>query len=225
MTVLAVLVAALGALQAPAVEGVVRSADGQPIAYAQVRVVGDSVADWTDDRGRYRLPDLGRGSWALRVVHAGHDTLDVEVYVPGDRPLRLDMTLTPRAAPTEEPLSDFRPIQVEYTLPAVLNTERVARLIRERYPPELMARRIGGETVLRMWLDERGQVVRSILSSSSGSAVLDSIALELSDRMRFRPARSGNQGVRVIVRVPVFFTVPDSTAPDSTESDGGSRRR
>lgn len=213
------LITALGLPQDPVVEGVVRSDDGQPIAYAQIRVVGDSLADWTDDAGRYRLRGLARGSWHVQVVHPGHDSLDLDVFVPGDRPVRLDITLDAHPSPSEDPLFDFQPIQIEYTLPAVLNSEEVSRLIQERYPPELTALGIEGETVLQMWLDERGQVVRSILSSSSGIAALDSIVLELAHRMRFRPAKSGDQGVRVIVRVPVSFTVPDSVRDGM--GDGG----
>ena len=205
----ALLVAALW-LQAPVVEGVVRGSTGEPIAYAQVQVVNDSVSDWTDDEGRYVLRGLGRGRWQVRVVHPGHEPLEMAVFVPGDRPIRLDVTLESRPGPAPEPLADFEPFQVAYTLPALLNTQEVARLIQERYPTELARAGIGGETVLRLWLDERGQVVRGVLSSSSGATALDSIALDVSERMRFRPAKNRDEAVRVIVRIPVFFTVPDS---------------
>lgn len=214
MTTTAALLAVAGLIQAPAVEGVVRSAaDGQPLSYAQVKVVGDSVADWTDADGRYRLEGLDRGHWRVRASHAGHDSLDLGVFVPGDRPVRIDITLDARpTAAAQEALADFEPFRVEYTLPALLNTEEMARLIQEQYPPELTEAGVSGEVVLRLWLDERGRVVRGVLSSSSGAAVLDSIALEVSDRMRFRPAKNRGQAVRVIVRIPVFFTIPDSVA-------------
>lgn len=218
MTVVAALLAAFGLVQAPPVEGVVRSSDGgEPIAYAQIRVVNDSVGDWTNDRGEYRLEGLNRGRWHLQVVHTAHDTLDMDVFVPGDRPVRLDITLNARVAPSPEPLYDFEPFQVQYTLPSLLNTREVTRQIRDRYPPELVRQGIGGEAVLRLWLDERGQVVRSLIASSSGIARLDSIALEVADRMRFRPAKNRDQAARVIVRIPVTITAPDSVPvrPDS----------
>lgn len=197
--------------QVTAVEGVVRSSDdGDPIPYAQVRVLGDSVSDWTGTDGAYRLEGLPRGDWRIRVVHPGHDSLEVQVRVPGDRPVRLDLTLAALPGPAVDALSDFEPFQVAYTLPALSNHEEVARLIQQRYPPELANRGIGGEAVLRLWLDERGRVVRSLLSASSGQAALDSIALQVSEQMRFRPAKNRDQMVRVIVRIPVLFTVPDS---------------
>ncbi|NIP82956.1 MAG: TonB family protein [Gemmatimonadetes bacterium] len=186
------------------------SDDGRPIPYAQVRVMGDSISDWTDDAGAYRLEGLTRGPWRIRVVHPGHDSLDLRVVVPGDRAVRLDVTLAARPGPSVDALSDFEPFQVAYTLPALLNPAEVSHMIQQQYPAELAARGIGGEAVLRLWLDERGRVVRSLLSASSGQAALDSIALSISEQMRFRPAKNRDQMVRVIVRIPVLFTVPDS---------------
>jgi TonB family protein len=216
-SLIAALAMAAGTTQGPAVEGVVRSSTGEPIAYAQVRVIDDSAADWTDAEGNYRLEGMARGRWRIRVVHPGHEPLDVQVFIPGDRTIHVDVTLDARPGPAPEPLSDFEPFRVAYTLPALLNTDEVARVIQDRYPPALARQGIGGETVLRLWLDERGQVVRGILSSSSGAAALDSIALEVADRMRFRPAKNRDQAVRVIVRIPVLFTVPDSVrAPTGT---------
>jgi TonB family protein len=210
VTTLLLLAAALTA-QGAGLEGVVRSSDGgHPIAYAQVRVVGDSLRDWTDGNGRYRLEGLKRGDWTIRVVHPGHDSVDLGVIVPGDRDLRLDVTLTARAGPEVDALADFEPFQVAYTLPALLNTDDVADMIQRRYPEELTRRGMGGEAVLSLWLDEMGRVVRSELESSSGHRALDSIAMNVSDSMRFRPARNLGYGVRVIVRIPVVFTVPDS---------------
>ena len=221
MSAIGALVAGLGLLQAPAVEGVVHSSAGEPIAYAQIRVLDHSAADWTDADGRYRLEGLEPGRWRLRVMHTAHEPMDVEVLVPGDRPVRLDITLETRPAPTPEPLHDFEPFRVEYTLPALLNTEEISRRIQDRYTPELVDRGIGGDAVLRLWLDERGQVVRGVISSSSGNARLDSIALAVSDRMRFRPARSQDQAVRVIVRIPVSFTLPDTLPVIEVERAGG----
>lgn len=217
MTAFAAL-AVVALAQATAVEGVVRSSNGdQPVAYAQVRVAGDSVADWTDQRGRYRLEGLSPGRWQLNVAHTGHDSLALEVFVPGDRRLRLDITLDARPSPTPEALHDFEPFQVDFTIPALLNAGEITRLIQRRYPPELVDRGVGGEAVLRLWLDERGQVVRGELSSSSGIAALDTIALTATDRMQFRPAKNRDQPVRVIVRFPVSLIVPQElrAPPDS----------
>lgn len=201
-------------LQAGILEGVVLTSDGnRPLAYARVQVLGDSIVDWTDEQGNYRLEGLARGEWPLRVAHPGHDSLELAVFVPGNRPVRLDLTLDARPGPVVDGLVDFEPFQVEYTLPALLNAAETAALMQRLYPPELTHRRIGGEAVLRLWLDERGRVVKSILSSSSGQPALDSIALAVADSMRFRPARSREDSVRVIVRIPVLFTVPEDSVP------------
>lgn len=191
------------------VSGVVRSSDdGHAIAYAHVRILGDTVSDWTDADGSYRLDGIEPGRWRLRVAHPGHDSVDVVVLIPAGRQLRLDITLDALPGPAPAPLSDFQPFQVEYTLPALLNTADVKALIKERYPQELAARGVAGESVLRLWLDEEGRVVRGVLSASCGHPALDTLALEVAEAMRFRPARNRDQAVRVIVRIPVVFTAP-----------------
>lgn len=204
------------AVVAGGVEGLVHSSEGgRPLPYARVQVVGNTMADWTDERGAYRLADLPGGEWRLRIAHPGHDAIELAIFVPGDRAVRLDVTLRARPGPTADPLADFQPFRGEFTLPALLNGHELSVLMRRLYPPELARRRIGGEAVLRLWLDEGGRVVKSRVSASSGQPALDSIALTVSDRMRFRPARSRNESVRVIVRMPVLFTVPEPV-PDSS---------
>lgn len=190
-------------------QGVVRSSeDREPVAYATVEVVGEAFTDWTDDTGEYRLDALPRGRWRVRVVHPNHDSLELEIFAPGDRDLSVDVMLEARAGPPVDALGDFEPFQVEYTLPALLNTEEVTALIRAQYPPSLAGAGVGGETVLRLWLDERGQVVRSLVSSSSGQSELDAVARRVAERMRFRPAKNGGEVMRVVVQMPVIFVVP-----------------
>ena len=195
------------------VHGFVRSSEGdRPVAYANIEVVGRGVSAWTDARGQYALGDLPAGRWRIRVVHANHDPLVLDVVVSAGRGLSLDLTLRPRPGPTVDALRDFEPFQVEYTLPALLNGDEVSTLIQGQYPVELRAVRAGGETVLRLWLDERGQVVRCLVSRSSGHAALDALAEKVAGRMRFRPAKNRDQAVRVIVQIPVHFTVSDPPA-------------
>jgi TonB family protein len=210
MTTAALLAAVMGfQLQAVGIHGVVRSSDAdRPIVYAHVRVLGDSASDWTDESGDYRLDGLERGRWRIRVAHPGHDSLDFEVFVPGDRGMTLDVTLRARPGPPVDALAEFEPFRVAYTLPALLNQPEVTELIQAQYPPALVDRRIGGEAVLWLWLDERGKVARSVISSSSGQPALDSIALRVSHAMRFRPAKNREDAVRVLVQIPVLFTVP-----------------
>lgn len=195
------------------VEGVVReSADGERLPYAHVQVLGDTVADWTDARGSYRLEGLRRGAHRIQVVHPGHDTLAVAATIADARPVRLDLTLESGAGPEVDALADFEPIRVEFTLPALLNGNETAALLQHMYPSDLIDAHVGGEAVLRLWLDETGQVVRSAVSSSSGHRTLDSIALIVADSMRFRPARREHDGVRVIVQIPLVFLPPAAAA-------------
>lgn len=220
----AVALALFALVQQPgSVQGIIRSSDGGgPVAYASIEVVGHSLADWTDASGAYRLLEIPEGRRRIIVVHPNHDSLTFDVFVPGDRPLALDLTLRARVGPTVDALGDFEPFQVQYTLPALLNVDEVTALIRGQYPPELAAAGAGGEAILRLWLDERGLVVRSLVTRSSGHLALDSVATRVAGRMRFRPARNREDAVRVIVQFPVAFTIPEAPRPrDPAPGSGG----
>jgi TonB family protein len=218
------LAGAAGAGAQAGVEGTVTTTEGgRPLAYAHVEVVGGDASDWTDERGLYRLGGLEPGEWQLRVAHPGHDSLQVGLVVPSDRSIRLDITLRARPGPAVDALADFEPFEIKHTLPALLNSDEVSRLMQRLYPPDLARQRVGGEAVLMIWLDEGGQVVRSELTASSGQRALDAVALTVTDSMRFRPARNQDRAVRVYVRIPVIFTVPDSVARALSRPTG--RRR
>ena len=87
--------------------------------------------------------------------------------------------------------------------PELLNAEEVARAIMDRYPGELDSGNLDRAPELWLFISEDGEVLNSQLASTSGDAVLDDIALEVADLMRFSPAMNGDEYVRVWVRVPV----------------------
>lgn len=195
-----------------AVVGTVRGRDGQPLAFAQIHVVGDTIAGWTDEAGGFRMEGDPGASWVVRATHPGYRPAERTVALPGSGSLGLDLQLEALPGPAADPLSRFEPFQMAYTLPALLNAAEVTAAIQRAYPPDLLEARLGGEAVLRLWLDEDGRVARSVLEASSGHRELDSLALRLSRDMRFRPARNLGEAVRVIVQIPVVF---------STEEAGG----
>jgi TonB family protein len=137
----------------------------------------------------------------------------VEIPVPATRtapPTVEELAVEPLPPPAMDPLSDFQPFHVAYTLPALLNGDELSAAISRRYPPDLARRGVGGETVLLLWLDEEGRVARSVVSASSGQARLDELALDVAADMRFRPARNRDEAVRVIVQIPVVFNPEDA---------------
>jgi TonB family protein len=189
----------------PAVVGTVRGSRDQPLAFARVSVVGDTITGWTDEDGIYRLEGGSQRPWQVRVTHPDHEPAERRVRLPASGQMALDFSLEPLPGPTRDPLGDFRPFAVSYTLPSLMNTAQVTAAIEARYPLDLVESRAGGEAVLKLWLDEYGRVARSAVATSSGHPRLDTIALTTARDMRFRPAMSGDVGVRVIVHMPVVF--------------------
>jgi TonB family protein len=190
---------------AAVVTGTVLDAAGEPLAFAQVSLGEGLVATWTDEEGGYRLSGSIPGDWEVQVVHPGYEPVRRHLRVPGEGQVTANFRLRTRPGPTADPLGDFEPFHVSFTLPALLNTDAIMSAIERVYPENLADRGVGGEAVLLIWVDEQGRVARSVVSSSSGQPALDRIALSVSRDMRFRPARSGDVAVRVIVQIPVVF--------------------
>ncbi len=81
----------------------------------------------------------------------------------------------------------------------------------DRTPPSypLSARRRGeqGRVVLRVELDERGQIARALVAASSGSMQLDEAALTAVRQWQCNPAQRGGQAVRAVALQPFNFTL------------------
>jgi protein TonB len=79
-----------------------------------------------------------------------------------------------------------------------------------RYPPALYQQRTEGTVVLRLFVDERGQVVADSarVVERSGHDALDSAALAAVADMRFSPARKDGVPFATAFLQPVHFRHP-----------------
>ena len=93
-------------------------------------------------------------------------------------------------------------------LPQILNAD-----LPFRYPVALYLRRVQGNVMLRLHVDQSGRVVpeSTRVVESSGQASLDSAALAGVDRLRFRPARRRGAAVAVSLLFPVHFRHPEGS--------------
>lgn len=91
-------------------------------------------------------------------------------------------------------------------LPRMMNAE-----LPFRYPLALYRRRVQGNVMLRLHVDQRGRVVpeSTRVVESSGQSSLDSAALAGVDRLRFRAARRRGAAVAVSLLFPVHFRHPE----------------
>lgn len=74
------------------------------------------------------------------------------------------------------------------------------------YPLEMWDQGVEGETVLRVRVNELGEVDSVTVVETSGHEALDSAATEGARGMRFNPARRGGRDVSVWVSIPVHFS-------------------
>jgi periplasmic protein TonB len=88
--------------------------------------------------------------------------------------------------------------------PTLNNAGETGRLLERYYPPVYAEAGVAGRTVVELIVEANGRVrpgsVRVVESSHEQFA---DAALRVAERMRFRPAKIGDQAVAVIVQVPI----------------------
>ena len=92
--------------------------------------------------------------------------------------------------------------------PEVTNPDEVRAAMLEEYPPLLRDAGISGFAVLRLFVNETGQVQQASLEQSSRHQALDAVALTLATIIRFIPAHTGGEAVPVTVTIPLTPVPP-----------------
>jgi TonB family protein len=99
------------------------------------------------------------------------------------------------------------PITVAW--PLIRNPTVLRRFLRTRYNPWFGVPGATGSVSVAMWINERGSVEWAAVQQSSGSDVLDEIALAaFNDVVAFAPARNEGAPIPVSVVISVPFNAP-----------------
>ncbi len=96
----------------------------------------------------------------------------------------------------------FTPFTVK---PDIRNREEVRQALKEEYPPLLREAGLGGMVLVWFFIDEEGQIVRTLIHQSSGFESLDEAALKVADIVQFSPALNRDKRVPVWISLPVTF--------------------
>ena len=90
-------------------------------------------------------------------------------------------------------------------LPVMVNKE-----LPFRYPPALYARKVQGNTTLRIHIDANGNVLpeSTTVAEPSGEPSLDSAAVVGSRELRFVPAKKNGEGIALSILFPVYWRHP-----------------
>ena len=120
---------------------------------------------------------------------------------------RASGTVAPQTIVTAEDISaapTFTPYSVA---PELKNPDVVQRALVHEYPSILKDAGIGGRTVVWLFIDEHGKVLRTLVKQSSGMPQLDAAALVVAQVMEFTPAINHDHRVRVWVAQPLVFAL------------------
>jgi protein TonB len=86
-----------------------------------------------------------------------------------------------------------------------------------KYPASAIKEKHSGTVRVEVSIDKAGQVSAVELAQTSGSAVLDAVAIERAWNWKFKPATENGEPVESRVRVPVIFSL-DGAPGESSES-------
>jgi TonB family protein len=101
-----------------------------------------------------------------------------------------------------------RPSFIPYTqAPELQNRAEVLTFLRRTYPTILRQAGIGGTVLLWLYIDEAGQVQRTVLAESSGYEELDSVAQQVAEKMVFSPAFNRDKKTAVWLSQSIDFDV------------------
>ena len=96
ITVWALLLAATGMVQAQTatVQGTVTDSEtGQPLAMANVQMVGTTIGAAADGEGQYVVTNLAPGEYTIRVTHAGYRSYEADLQIEAGGTLVHDVAL------------------------------------------------------------------------------------------------------------------------------------
>lgn len=86
-----------------------------------------------------------------------------------------------------------------------------------KYPASAIKERQSGTVRVEVSIDKAGQVSAVELAGTSGSAVLDAVAIERAWHWKFNPATENGEPVESRIRVPVIFSL-DGTPGETSGS-------
>jgi len=129
--------------------------------------------------------------------------VNVSVFFERDTAfLRLTGDTLPQPAPDNAgPHSAF----TKTVRPQLRNRDMVARRLVALYPPELRNIGMGGDVLLWVLVNEKGQTEKKYVKESSGRCAFDLAALRVAGSMLFEPALRDGVPVKAWIQIPIVF--------------------
>jgi periplasmic protein TonB len=102
------------------------------------------------------------------------------------------------------------PAEMAEEQPVMADPAEAGRLLQRHYPVALAAERVSGRTLVEIVVEASGRVrPGSARIVDTSHEPFGQATLRIIERLRFRPARVGNQPVAVAVKVPIVWQVTE----------------
>ncbi|KGK19757.1 hypothetical protein EA25_20315 [Vibrio navarrensis] len=123
------------------------------------------------------------------------------------QPKEVNQTVAEDPQPSSKP-TPVQSAQGASSLPILLDRPSyLERPVQPKYPRLAQKRGIEGTAMIEIWLDEKGEQIKSVLIASSGAEMLDNAALKATKAWRFSPHVENGRRMPSRIRVPVRFSL------------------
>ena len=110
--------------------------------------------------------------------------------------------------PSDEARLGDQPVFTPYTVkPEIKDRAEAIRIVERYYPKLLKDAGVGGQVVVWVFIDTKGEVQNAQVQKGSGNASLDDAALRAAQEFSFTPALNRDKTVPVWIAIPITFSV------------------
>ncbi|WP_226975382.1 energy transducer TonB [Vibrio navarrensis] len=135
------------------------------------------------------------------------DKVETQAEQTEVQPAEVKQNVAEDPQPSSKP-TPARSAQGASSLPVLVDRPSyLERPVPPKYPRLAQKRGIEGTAMIEIWLDEKGEQIKSVLIASSGAEMLDNAALKATKAWRFSPHVENGRRMPSRIRVPVRFSL------------------
>ncbi|WP_353956360.1 energy transducer TonB [Vibrio navarrensis] len=152
-------------------------------------------------------PPVARPVKAKQTPTVATDKVETQAEQTEVQPAEVKQNVAEDPQPSSKP-TPAQSAQGASSLPVLVDRPSyLERPVPPKYPRLAQKRGIEGTAMIEIWLDEKGEQIKSVLIASSGAEMLDNAALKATKAWRFSPHVENGRRMPSRIRVPVRFSL------------------
>ncbi|MBE4599097.1 hypothetical protein BOO33_02940 [Vibrio navarrensis] len=158
-------------------------------------------------KGAIKPPAKTQPVKAKQTPTVATDKVETQAEQAEVQPAEVKQNVAEDPQPSSKP-TPAQSAQGASSLPVLVDRPSyLERPVPPKYPRLAQKRGIEGTAMIEIWLDEKGEQIKSVLIASSGAEMLDNAALKATKAWRFSPHVENGRRMPSRIRVPVRFSL------------------